>query len=179
MSDLWLQTFTGRRFYPLSPDPEDVCLDDIAHALGMLCRFGGHTSRFYSVAEHCYLLSYAVAPENALHALLHDATEAYVQDIVRPLKVQLPDYRTIENRVWSAISHHFDIQWMIADEVRDADTRILLNERDAFFVDGGHRWEVDSLQPLTFPDGIEPRGVSPIGASDLFLRRFQELYSAI
>lgn len=176
MSDFWLQTFTGRKFYPLKPEPEDVCIDDIAHALGMLCRFGGHTNRFYSVAEHCYLLSYAVAPENALHALLHDATEAYIQDLVRPLKYQLPEYRQIENGVWGAITLHLEIPLVIANEVRDFDTRMLLNERDAFFVNGGHRWEVDSLERLTFPLGMGPIGLSPTSATDKFYRRFQELY---
>jgi hypothetical protein len=82
----WMQTFTGRAFYPLDPRPEDIDPVDIAHALSLICRYGGHSSRFYSVAEHCVLMSHAVAPEHALWALLHDATEAYLGDMIRPLK---------------------------------------------------------------------------------------------
>src|SRR4051812_20612492 len=87
----WMQTYTGRAFWPLDAQPEDVDPLDIAAALSMLCRYGGHVSRFYSVAEHCLLMSEAVAPEHALWALLHDATEAYMGDMVRPLKRQMPE----------------------------------------------------------------------------------------
>lgn len=172
----WMQTFTGRKFYPLNPHPDHVHIDDIAHALGMLCRFGGHVSQFYSVAEHSYLLSHLVAPENALHALLHDSTEAYVQDIVRPLKHQLPQYQEAEEKVWGVIAQHFGISINIPDEVRDADARILITERDTFFPNNINRWSVDDLEPLVFPGWMRPLGLSPQSATDLFYRRFQFLY---
>jgi hypothetical protein len=72
----WMQTFTGRRFWPLDPRGEDVLIEDIAHALSLLTRYGGHCTRFYSVAEHSVLLARAATPENALWLLLHDASEA-------------------------------------------------------------------------------------------------------
>jgi hypothetical protein len=62
----WIQTATGRPFWPIDPRPEDIDIEDIAHALSMLCRFGGHCLRFYSVAEHSVLLSQYVAPEHKL-----------------------------------------------------------------------------------------------------------------
>ncbi|AMV24559.1 hypothetical protein VT84_09200 [Gemmata sp. SH-PL17] len=82
----WVQTFTGRKFWPLDPRPEDVDVRDIAHALSLLCRFTGHSRTFYSVAQHSVLASQIVPPESALAALLHDAAEAYMGDIARPWK---------------------------------------------------------------------------------------------
>src|SRR5690349_636686 len=105
----WMQTFTGRQFYPLDPRLDEIDPLDIAHALSMICRYGGHTKHFYSVAEHCLLMSHAVAPEYALWALLHDATEAYVGDMVRPLKHHMPDYRQIEDNLMEVIAERFGL----------------------------------------------------------------------
>lgn len=127
----WMQTRSGGRFYPLDPRAADVKPSDIAHALSLLCRYGGHVERFYSVAEHCVLMSEAVAPEHALAALLHDATEAYVVDVPRPLKRVLAGYREIEDRVWLAIAERFGVPPVIPAGVHLADDRILLTEREA------------------------------------------------
>lgn len=104
----WIQTYSGRAFYPLAPYPQDVCIEDIAHALSQLCRFGGHCRRFYSVAEHSVLLSRVVVPEFQLWALLHDASEAYLVDVPRPIKKQLPAYVEAERRVMAAICARFE-----------------------------------------------------------------------
>ena len=144
----WMQTYTGRQFYPMDPHPNDVDRLDIAHALSLLCRYNGHIQRFYSVAEHCVLMSEAVAPEHALWALLHDATEAYVGDMIRPLKRSMPDYRAAEDRVMRAISVRFGIPDAMPAEVKDADNRILLTERDALMPPSGHTWGQDGLVPL-------------------------------
>lgn len=89
----WMMTYSGRAFWPLDPRADEIDPLDIAHALSMLCRYGGHVRRFYSVAEHCVLMSHAVAPEHALWALLHDATEAYMVDLPRPINRILLDER--------------------------------------------------------------------------------------
>jgi len=91
----WIQTFTGRRFYPLNPSAEDVYLEDIAHALSMKCRFTGHCKQFYSVAEHCVRMAHHakfMPPmfrpiPMSVAALLHDAAEAYLPDVAAPLKM--------------------------------------------------------------------------------------------
>ena len=168
----WMQTYLGGRFYPMAPLASEVHPEDIAHALSLVCRYGGHVMRFYSVAEHCLLLSYAVAPEHALWALLHDATEAYVGDMVRPLKVHMPAYCEAEDRVMVAVAERFGLTGTtMPAEVKDADTRILLDERAAVMRPTGDDWQTDGLQPL----GVNVRGLQPRHVEALYLARLQEL----
>lgn len=108
----WLGTRSGKRFYPLDPQPEDVDLKDIALALSRICRFNGHTKKFYSVADHClnvqqYLSLYGASTKIQLYGLLHDASEAYVCDIPKPLKIHLVGYSEIEKGVQKAIYEAF------------------------------------------------------------------------
>lgn len=169
----WMQTFTGRRFYPLDPRPDELDPEDIAHALSLLCRYGGHVERFYSVAEHCVLMSEAVAPENALAALLHDAAEAYVVDVPRPLKRQLPGYQAIEDGVWNAICLRFHLAGDLPNEVHEADNRILLTERNAL-MSRAERWYVDDeYTPLP----VVISGWAPRVAERAYRRRLSDLLS--
>ena len=118
----WIQTFTGRAFYVLDPRPEDVDIEDIAHALSMQCRFAGHCREFYSVAQHSVTASWLVPPEDALWGLLHDAAEAYVVDLPRPIKRawQLESYGIIDRDValppgeqvgWQPQAH-VEVDWL-------------------------------------------------------------------
>jgi hypothetical protein len=168
----WMQTFMGARFYPCDPRAEDVDPLDIAHALSLLCRYGGHVDRFYSVAEHCVLMSQAVAPENALAALLHDATEAYVVDVPRPLKHALPEYQLIEAHVWLAIADRFNLDYRLPEEVDLADSRILLTERIALMSRTRYPWFQDGqFDPL--PVAIS--GWMPTEAEERYLNRLHEI----
>ena len=78
--DGWMQTLTGKKFYPLNPTLDSIDIIDIAGALSKMCRFGGHCNKFYSISEHCWHLSYKASPPNRLAALMHDASEAYLVD---------------------------------------------------------------------------------------------------
>jgi uncharacterized protein len=167
----WMQLHSGAKFYPLDPRPEEIDPIDIAHALSLLCRYGGHVDRFYSVAEHCVLMSGWVDPENALAALLHDATEAYVCDVPRPLKRQLPGYREIEDRVWFAIAYHFKVDLAIPPQVKEADNRILLTERDAMMPNTRYSWSQDGMEPLP----VKVTGWEPRYAERQYLNRLREL----
>lgn len=168
----WMHTFTGKKFYPMDPRAEDICIEDIAHSLGLQCRYNGHVKEFYSVAEHCVHMSYAVSPKNALWALLHDATEAYVGDMIRPLKKFMPEYVVAEDNVMAAICERFRLtQLTMPKEVNDADNRILLTERDALMVKTDHRWAVDDLEPLP----VTIQGWSASWAEFMYLLRFKEL----
>lgn len=99
----------GALFNLTCPDADDIDIHDIALSLSRICRFAGKTRDFYSVAEHCVHISRRVPPEAALAALLHDASEAYLGDVTRPLKALLPDYRRIERRVERAIEQAFGV----------------------------------------------------------------------
>jgi hypothetical protein len=171
----WMQTYTGLRFYPTAPSPDDVVIEDIAHALSLICRYGGHVDRFYSVAEHCLLLSHYVAPEHAEWALLHDATEAYVGDMVRPLKLQIPQYRVIEDHLMAVIATRFDMAGdEIPDEVKSVDSRILLDERASLMPATRYPWDVEDQEPL----GVEVRGLPSAEVERLYLERFDEIRGA-
>jgi hypothetical protein len=168
----WMQTFTGRAFFPLDPRPGDIDILDIAHGLSMLCRYNGHVSRFYSVAEHCVLMSRAVAPENALWALLHDATEAYVGDMIRPLKRQIPQYAAAEDAIMAAICYRFGLDYACPAEVKAADTRILRDEREALLGPAPLPWlSVENVEPL----GVPVTGWGPARAEWEYLRGFEQL----
>lgn len=168
----WMQTFTGRAFFPMDPRPDDVDILDIAHGLSLLCRYNGHVRRFYSVAEHCVLMSHAVSPENALWALLHDATEAYVGDMIRPLKRQMPDYAAAEDAVMAAICFRFGLDYTCPPEIKAADTRILRDEREALLGPSPLPWlSVEEVEPL----GVFITPWGPERAEWEYLERFTVL----
>src|ERR1700744_4853571 len=102
MMNGWIQTFTGKKFSPLAPRPEDVDIRDIAHALAMKCRFNGHCSPFYSIAEHSVRVSWLLEQQGkreALWGLMHDAADAYLPDLGAPIKnhFHLHDGKNIES----------------------------------------------------------------------------------
>ncbi len=104
MTETRIMLASGALFDILDPEGSDFTLQDIAHGLGRVCRFAGQSSRFYSVAEHCVHVARLVPLAHARAALLHDASEAFIGDVTRPLKALLPDYREIEARIEDAIA---------------------------------------------------------------------------
>lgn len=169
----WMQTYTGRAFYPMHAKPEDVDPLDIGHALSLLCRYGGHVNRFYSVAEHCVRMSYWVPVEDAPWALLHDATEAYMGDMVRPLKDSMPEYRQAEVALMHTICRRFRMDPMCPRSVHEADARIILDERAVLLGPPPALWtSVDHLKPL----GVSIEGWSPNYAKARYLKRLRELF---
>jgi hypothetical protein len=105
-------------------------LYDIAGALARQCRYGGHCMRFYSVAEHCVLVASKASDKNKFTALMHDASEAYLVDIPRPIKNLLPDYQRIEKTLMRALSDRFDFDYPLPEEVKQLDEAILTDERE-------------------------------------------------
>ena len=91
LKDRYLSTYTGKKFYPYDPRPEQICIEDIAHGLSMLCRFAGQCRFFFSVAEHSIAVAHLLPANLKLFGLLHDASEAYLADLPRPVKAGLPD----------------------------------------------------------------------------------------
>jgi hypothetical protein len=125
--DGFIGTFSGLRFWPLAPDPAKILIADIAHALAHQCRFGGHASRFYSVAEHSVHVSRLCPAQDALWGLLHDASEAYLVDLPRPLKL-LPEfaaYLEAEHRLQRAVAERFGLPPDQPASVTEADDTML------------------------------------------------------
>jgi hypothetical protein len=151
-------------------DDNAILIEDIAYALSNICRFCGHTWKFYSVAQHSVLVSRIVSPENALAALFHDAAEAYLGDVSRPLKALLPDYRAIERRFEADVFRKLGLPEKIPDEVKRADTTLLATEiRDLMPVHPG----VCSSIAGALPYRIEP--LPPEEAFELFFDRYNEV----
>ena len=101
-------TFSGHEIDPCNPETDQIFIEDIAHALSMICRAGGHFQQFYSVAQHCIACSKeaqarGLGKREQLFCLLHDASEAYIADITRPVKSQMPEYLVFENRLQNMI----------------------------------------------------------------------------
>lgn len=166
----WMQTFTGRCFWPLDPRPEEICIDDIAHALSMTCRYGGHCQRFYSVSEHSVLVSRHVPPAFALWGLLHDAAEAYSADIPRPLKRNLPQWKPMEARIMAAVTSRFGLTPDEPAIVKAIDLAMTGDEQDALMSPCERDW--GSLPPRV---GAVIEGLSPEDAKAQFLNRFDYL----
>lgn len=111
-----IYTYSGKKIDLLDPKPEDIDLLSIGNGLSRICRFNGQIDRHYSVLKHCMLM-YEVAKasnesEEALKAILmHDASEAYIGDVVKPLKEALPEYQKIEDRLSKVIYDKYNIDF--------------------------------------------------------------------
>lgn len=173
----WGCTVTGRAFYPEDPRTEDICIEDIAHALSMMCRFGGHTREFYSVGQHSVLVSDVCHPRDALWGLLHDASEAYIVDIPRPLKYAegMEGYRVLESAFMTAVCERFGLPRRMPETVSWADEALLATEaRDLMPQDSVEKW---SLNELPLDRRIEPW--TPRYAKEQFLSRFYSLTEGV
>ena len=174
MSTHVFTTYAGIQFDLLNPKPEDIHIADIAHALSQQCRYNGHCDSFYSVAQHSVLVSQVVPPGLAVRALLHDAAEAYVGDIVRAVK-RLPwlraSWEAFESTIQDVICESFGIEAEMAPEIKEADDRMALTEmRDLF------RHE---FPPSLVRDGLLPYAfrISPMSnriAESTFLNHLRE-----
>ena len=170
-------TYTGVQFWPLDPRPEEIFIEDIAHALAHTCRWGGQCSEFYSVAQHSVLVSCYVPAGLALAGLMHDAAEAYIGDVKRPLKRFLPEFQAIEHRLEIVICERFGIseEQIHNEKVKLADNRVLLAERRDLMHPDVHRvvWPIDIHKIEPTPGKIIAWSTS--NAEATFIDRFLEL----
>lgn len=146
MSDLYMMTFSGKKFYPKKPTPNEVDIHDIARSLSMMNRFCGHTKFPYSVARHSINCA-NIAPEGyKLEALLHDATEAYLSDIVMPAKRSLPEYEIMENEIFQyAIAPKFGLNNTLSPVVKHIDKVMCVTEAYQLLQD--YSWIYDDYWP--------------------------------
>ena len=119
-----MNTYSGRKFDPMKIASEDVYLEDIAHALSLVCRGGGQIRWFYSVGQHSIncaheALARGWSDRMALACLLHDASECYISDVIRPVKVHLQNYLEIESMIMDAIWSKFHLEDMTDEEFKE------------------------------------------------------------
>ena len=168
----WMQTYTGKQFWPLDPRSEEIDILDIAHSLSMQCRYAGHCQRFYSVAEHSVYVSQVIEPEFALLGLLHDAAEAYLVDVPRPVKPYLDGYAAMEQRLEDEIAYKFGLWWdhRKTDAVKRADNAVLLAEKEDLMPNSPAPWGITGE-----PASVSIMCLSPEAARNFFIKRFVEL----
>jgi hypothetical protein len=170
MTMSWIQTYTGRRFFPLRPRSEDLDLRDVAHALSLQCRFNGHCLGFYSVAEHSVRVSRAVPRDLAAWGLLHDAAEAYLSDLPSPIKQQMQRFQDAESELLRVIADRFGLVWPMPAPVARADMVLLATEARDLMAPPPEPWHLEA-DPLE--GRIEPW--APADAERAFLERCAEL----
>lgn len=177
---LWLPTYSGKKIDIEDPDLNEIVIEDIAHALSQQCRYAGHTQRFYSVAEHSVRVANLCSPVNKPSGLMHDAPEAYITDLPRPLK-RLPSiapvYRAIEEIMERAIFTKFNLPLHLPEEVLMFDNEILKVEIPEIYL------HPEMASPNCMDDhgktsveiGFKDWGWTPIYAEAMFLNMAAEL----
>jgi hypothetical protein len=165
-------TAGGTCFDFVHPERSRFTIEEIAHHLAHICRFTGAVRQFYSVAQHSVLVSQVVPPQHALAGLLHDAAEAFIGDVSRPLKALLPDYKIIEKRVEAVVLGRFGLSPDLPPEVKHADMVLLATEKRDLMPAHPDDWDcLEGAQPL--PARIEP--VESVLARRMFMLRYWEL----
>lgn len=177
VEDGWLETYTGLQFRFNEPTADMISIDDIAHALSLLCRYNGHVKRFYSVAEHCTLMAYwmrdrGFPKDQVFTALMHDCAEAYIGDMARPVKVTMPRFKELEGRIEQAAAEKFPMMvYPFPKIIKELDSRILNDERTQVMNPSDNVWGTDDLEPL----GVTCRFWSPEEAKNRFLGMYISL----
>jgi len=175
-------TYTGKVINPLKLSVEDVCIEDIAHALSNMCRYNGHVSKFYSVAEHCIIMAATDEfPGWAPWKLLHDASEAYLPDVCAGYKDWLGDFEEIEEHVLRVIADAFSMPYLegeILREVKVGDRLMIHWESKALMPDSSifEQFAPTKDSPQV---KIELLGLTPWQAEQLYLKAFYHMYRPI
>lgn len=171
MNAPYVSTYLGNRFYLTRPHIDDIAIEDIAHGLAYQCRFNGQTSAFYSVAQHSLMVMDLVQSEHRFAALLHDAAEAYLGDMVKPLKNLFPEFGAIEARVMAIIGEKFGLDLTrLASIIKKADLVALATEKRDLMPHSTEVWSyLADIKPL--PQVIVP--MSPGKAKETFLLAYR------
>ena len=177
IDDAWLNTVSGKKVSYTDPDPDQIDIQDIAHSLSMICRYNGHIRKFYSVAEHSVWVSKMVPQEGQLPlwGLLHDAAEAYIGDMVTPLKNVQPQYmeveKILERTIFMVFGLEYDLDVTKPKEVKEADERMLATETMQLEYGMHPDWTI----PYEPYDDLTIRAWRPEFAKTEFLLRYNQL----
>lgn len=179
--ELFIELGDGSLWFP-SRDNHEFYPEVIAASLSKLCRFTGHTRRFYSVAEHSVKVSYMVPPEFAFEGLMHDAHEMLTNDLSKPVKQYIGgSYEELEEKAEIEIRRHFGLSEEISPEVKLADVYACLIEGDELLVSRGKNWDYYApyremaLEASRTNPYLRPSCWDPERGYDEFMRRFTEL----
>ncbi len=174
----WMHTSLGGRFFPADPRAEDIHISDIANGLALDCRYAGQgrVDRYYSVAEHCTLMAWYARdhdwpPLACLAVLLHDAAEAYLNDLPRAVKQAVSGYKLVEVKIERLIWEHFGVDKAIgqyADRIKVLDCRMVPLEKRAV-MRYPQPWAYDDFEPL---EGVEVKCWGPVVAKLKFLQTY-------
>lgn len=173
MQEPFITTYEGRMVHALDPNPGELYIDDIAHALSNICRFTGHVASFYSVAQHSVLVSRRLPVQHRLWGLLHDASEAFFADIASPFKWAMPDYRRHEERLMFSVAERFGLCWPMPQCVHDIDKMIVTDEALCLF----KRPPAWAFERSRLGIYIEP--LPPAEAKELFMGEFRDLTAGV
>jgi 5'-deoxynucleotidase YfbR-like HD superfamily hydrolase len=174
----WISLLSGAKFNYNRPEESDVTIEDLASALSNICRFAGHLPRFYSVAQHLVNTSHIVAPEKAFTALMHDTAEAFTNDLPTPLKWAFPIFKELEVKTEKAMGDKFGFVYPYPDEVKEADTVMLMLEKyyvkeDDTVWPNYEKYTKKVVKP--YLDRVDLESWQPRRARREFLERFEEL----
>lgn len=172
----WMETYTGRQFYPANPRIADFTVFDISHALSNKCRYNGHSVSFYSVAEHCTTLALLARHlkhdvDVQFHCLMHDASEAYLPDVPRPIKHFFPELIRMERHMDALVREWCGLGHDVPPLVKEWDSRIVKDERRQMMIPSAHKWMTDDLTALE----VTLHGHSPLEAQMRFLQAYQTI----
>lgn len=171
---IWTHMHDGSAFFVLTPRPEDIDIQHIAQALAKTCRFNGQTKdhkTFASIAQHSVNVSLHKPHLYPKEKLLHDGDEGYAPDMLRPLKMLMPEYALIGERLQKAIFERFHLTWPMPVEVMESDNVLLATEKRDFLAPSQYEW---ANLPDPLPEQLEP--MSPEVSYHYFLDRFEELF---
>jgi uncharacterized protein len=175
-----IETFTGHWFDILDPQSDQIDIESISHSLSMLCRFTGHVRHFYSVGQHSWLGSYLVPEEDALEFLLHDASEAFIGDMNRPLKHMTAaggPYREVEAKIMQAIRRKFGLPLTQSESIHRVDNEMLYAEKAQLM--SPLAWTQASREGCECPDttaaNVVIHEMTPREVEEVFLERFTQL----
>lgn len=178
-SDGFMTTYTGIKFSPLKPTPDMINIYDIGHALSLIARWGGHLKSHFSVAQHCCNVSDMSDPDDRLIGLLHDASEAYIGDMIRPLKYlkqMYTVYKKIEHRIDGAIAKAFDLETIEKTKSVEIADIVQLSLENIYLKLKPSQWAFETLEKYPqFKDTLPLVPWEPEVAEAQFLIRFNKL----
>lgn len=175
MAKAWIETRSGKRFDILDPQPDMICIEDIAHSTSQVNRFGGHGKFPYPVSQHTRLGSYVIDQEFAMDFLQHDSSEGFIGDMSRPLKhftIAGDEYRKVEARIQAVICDVFHIAVVEPKQVKIVDNAMLYAEKEQIMgdVEWDHKWADDET-----PADVKIVETSFYDNKRLFLERFYQI----